>query len=192
MEIIKSPGLVAESFAEWRSGDRGAGDVLYSLTFHRLRMIAARMLRREDPRHTLQPTALVHESLLSLWHSRTNIADERHFFNLAARAMGQALIDAARRKKAAKRVAPEMVPEFFRHSPDACPERQVDARRALDKLRELDPRVAETVLLRCVEEMTIEEVSIRQGIGRWRVRENYDFGLEWLAEKLSSAINPAR
>lgn len=50
----------------WRHGDSAALEKLQPLVYSELRRIAARQLRRERPRHTLQPTALVHEVYLKL------------------------------------------------------------------------------------------------------------------------------
>jgi RNA polymerase sigma factor (TIGR02999 family) len=71
--------------------------------YDELRTLAAGYLRRERPDHTLQPTALVHESYLRLLNQRTvDWSDRLQFLSIAARMMRRILSDhatAARRRK---------------------------------------------------------------------------------------------
>lgn len=55
-------GSVTILLNELAGGDRGALDRLVPLVYAELRRIAQAQLRSERPRHTLQPTALVHEA----------------------------------------------------------------------------------------------------------------------------------
>jgi hypothetical protein len=52
----------------------------------------------------------------------------------------------------------------------------------------MDQQVAETVWLRCVEGLTIAEMSRVQRREEWRVRADYDFGLEWMAGRLRQYV----
>ncbi len=54
----------------------------------------------------------------------------------------------------------------------------------LERLRHIDPAAAEIVWLRCVEGLTIEEVSQSKGREFWRVRADYEYGLRWMARQL--------
>ncbi len=72
--------------------------------YDELRRIAAHAMRREADGHTLQTTALVHETYLRLvdqrdadWHNRAQ------FFGVAANVMRRVLVDHARERLAAKR-----------------------------------------------------------------------------------------
>jgi RNA polymerase sigma-70 factor, ECF subfamily len=77
--------------------DRGELDHLFSVTYEELRRLAA-AVRRGDPSATLTPTALVNEAWLKLAGSQGLAAASRtHFKRIAARAMRQVLIEAARR-----------------------------------------------------------------------------------------------
>ena len=78
-------------------------DMLYSLAYEELRRLARAALRREA-HATLSPTTLVHEAWLKLRGSRALHAESPlHFKRIAARAMRQVLVDAARRRNAEKR-----------------------------------------------------------------------------------------
>ncbi|MEO6444063.1 MAG: ECF-type sigma factor [Gemmatimonadaceae bacterium] len=83
--------------------DRRALDALFSETYEELRRLAA-SVRQGDPSATLSPTALVNEAWLKLADSPHVAQTSRlHFKRIAARAMRQVLIEAARRRLADKR-----------------------------------------------------------------------------------------
>ena len=72
--------------------------------YSHLRRLARRLLARERPDHTLQPTALVHEVLLRLGRGGTpGGADHRLCMAIAVRSMRQVLVNHALRRRAAKR-----------------------------------------------------------------------------------------
>src|SRR5258708_39906157 len=88
---------------------RRALDDLFSLTYEELRRLAA-CVRRGDPSATLSPTVLVNEAWLKLANSpELGSSSPLHFKRIAARAMRQLLIEAARRRGASKRGGEEDV-----------------------------------------------------------------------------------
>src|SRR6266540_3313886 len=85
--------------------DRLALDQLFSAAYEELRRLAS-SVRRRDPSATLSPAALVNEAWLKLAGSPGIGATSRlHFKRIAARAMRQVLIEAARRRNAWQRGA---------------------------------------------------------------------------------------
>ena len=78
-----------------RAGDAHAGDELMSAVYAELRRIAGAKMAREQPGHTLQPTALVHEAWMRLGDQ--TFENRAHFFSAAAEAMRRILVDRARR-----------------------------------------------------------------------------------------------
>jgi RNA polymerase sigma factor (TIGR02999 family) len=173
-------------FQQTQQGNRLAQNAFYGMTFRRLRSIALMLLQKERAGHTLQATALVSEVFLKLRGLGTRILGEEHFFRVAARAMQQVLIDSARSKFARKRIPPELISEFLTQAnpaqtdPDLC----LSVKIILERLRQIDPAAADVVWLRCVEGLTIEEVSQSQGREFWRVRADYEYGLHWMAKQL--------
>ncbi|MBS0190331.1 MAG: RNA polymerase subunit sigma [Planctomycetes bacterium] len=86
------------------SGDRRAADDLLPLVYSQLRAAAQNAMRNERPDHTLQATALVHEAYAKMVGGQpVDWANRAHFYDAAARAMRQILIDHARAKNAEKR-----------------------------------------------------------------------------------------
>src|SRR5437868_8841247 len=176
----------ASLFEKAQLGDNAAQDAVYRLAFYRLKTIASALLRRERAGHTLQPTALVSELFIKLHRIETRILSEDHFFHLSARAMRQVLIDHSRIRKPAPKVSIELIRELLppRNPGMADPESALTVKIVFEKLRSIDPQVAETVWLRCVEGLTVAEMSRSQSREEWRVRADYDFGLQWMANRL--------
>src|SRR5213078_1391573 len=83
--------------------DRKALDHLFSVTYEELRRLAS-SVRRDDMHASLSPTTLVNEAWMKLAGSPAfRSTSPLHFKRIAARAMRQVLIEAARRRRAAKR-----------------------------------------------------------------------------------------
>jgi RNA polymerase sigma factor (TIGR02999 family) len=181
-----------DSLASWfgraQQGDRAAQNAVYSMAFCRLRSIASALLQRERAGHTLQPTALVSELFLKLRRLETRISSEDHFFRISARAMRQVLIDSARAKSNGTHIPPaliqELLPGVARANGD--PDLHLAVKMVFERLRAVDPKAAATVWLRSVEGLTLEEVRRRQGRKMWRVRSDFEFGLQWMHDRLKS------
>ena len=102
--------------------------------------------------------------------------------------MRQVLVDHARTRRAQKKIPRELIAELL---PDiaqtgADTELRLTIKAVFESLRDIDPKAAETVWLRSVEGMTIDEVSRSQRRKFWDVRADYDFGLKWMADQLKS------
>src|SRR5262245_18496344 len=92
-----------------RSSNRSDLDDLFSVTYEELRRLAA-TVRRGEASATLNPTALVNDAWLKL-SGNPAVAHTSllHFKRIAARAMRQVLVEAARRRRAQKRGGPDVV-----------------------------------------------------------------------------------
>ena len=177
---------LTQLFEKAQQGNREAENALYRLVSFRLRHIANALMQREHPGHTLQPTALVSEFFLRARGLRWGIRNEEDFFHLSARVMKQVLVDHARRRRTRKRMAPEGLHELLASTGQThlSPETRIAVNTALEELRGMDPVAATTVWQRCVEGMTLDELSRSQGRDIWRVRADCDFGLQWMAGQL--------
>ncbi len=91
-----------------QEGDASAKDELLPLVYSQLRAAAQRLMHNERDGHTLSATALVHEVYLRMFGANAgpSFEDERHFYNAAAMAMRQQLVDHARARLAKKRGGP--------------------------------------------------------------------------------------
>src|SRR3954466_9358780 len=101
---MASPSEVTQLLLEYGRGNQAALDQLFPLVYAELHRMARRYMGQQNPAHTLQTTALIHEAYLRLagdspreWESRT------HFFGVAAKSMRHVLVDHARAHHRAKR-----------------------------------------------------------------------------------------
>ena len=87
-------------------GSDGARESLLEVVYDELHRLAESHMRGERSDHTLQPTALVHETYLRLFREagiRGDMPSRAYFFAAVGRAMRQILVDHARQRKAQKR-----------------------------------------------------------------------------------------
>ena len=94
---------ITQMLRECSGGKREAMDKLMPLVYMELHRQAARYLRRESQGHTLQTTALIHETYLKLIDQRdVRWQNRAHFFAIAAQAMRRIMVDYARTKQREK------------------------------------------------------------------------------------------
>lgn len=145
---------------------------------------------------TLGTTALVHEAFLKL--SAANLAswkDEAHFFAVAARAMRQVLVDAARRELALKRggnAAQAVTFEDALHSPPARAEDLLALDDALARLAAMDPRRAQVVEHRVFAGLSTPETARLLGISIATVERDWRVARAWLAAEVMGGANAGR
>lgn len=98
--------------------------------------------------------------------------------------MRQILVDYGRKRHAQKRVTPDdVLPPYA--VDQSSPEMHLAARQVFDRLRQHDPLAAECVWMRRVEGRTLDEVAKLQNRKVWSVRNDYDFGVEWMLRQLT-------
>ncbi len=180
-------GDVTRLLFELKEGNREAEERLIPLVYQELRRIASNRLRHEAARHSLQPTALVHEAYLRLtrleeidWQSRS------HFFAVSATLMRRILVDHARASQARKRGAGfgtiSLHDELF-----PAPEREPEILaldEALERLAEFDPRQSKIVELRFFAGMSEEETALVLNISARTVKRDWRAAKAWLFSEL--------
>lgn len=144
------------------SCDREMLDRLFPLIYDELRQIARRHLRGERFDHTLNTTALVHESYLSLArHSGVSFQDRSHFLALASTVMRHILIDYARRHRAQKRGG-DRIRVTLREEDLPFEDRTTELLaldEALDALSQRSPRLGQVVECRVFGGLTVRETA---------------------------------
>src|SRR5215813_11434104 len=149
------------------SPERRALDDLFSVTYEELRRLAS-TVKRGDQSVTLTPTALVNEAWLKLASSPRFASTSRlHFKRIAARAMRQVLVEAARRRHANKRGGPEGAAVSFDESAHGIPwtsKALLSLDSALDELERLHPRQALMVESRYFGGFEIGEIATLLGV----------------------------
>ncbi len=147
----------------------------------------------EQPGHTLQPTALVHEAWLRLGGDKASHFQNRaHFIGAAAEAMRRILIERARRRLAAKRgsgAEPVNLDEVEIPSPASSDDELLAVNEALEKLAAHHPRKAELVKLRYFVGMTFEETAATLGIAVPTAKPWWAYARAWLTVEMKDATN---
>ena len=168
--------------------NRQALDQLFSLTYEELRRLAYTVKRR-DPSTTLNPTELVNEAWLKLAKSPAIAAQSPlHFKRIAARAMRQLLIEAARRRNAHKRGGKgEALFVTFEDCFDgaaAGKDELLALDSALTELAGCEPRQAAVIESRFFGGLEMDEIAYVLGVSEATVQRDWRVAKAWLAHKL--------
>jgi RNA polymerase sigma factor (TIGR02999 family) len=170
---------------------RQAFDQIFSLAYEELRRLAS-SVRRGDPSDTLSATALVNEVWLRLAKSPAVAATTRlHFKRIAARAMRQVLVEAARRRNAHKRGGDgEAIFVTFDDSLDGgtgCQEELLALDTALTEFASLEPRQALIVESRFFGGLEVREISSLIGVSEATVLRDWRAAKAWLGQAVRRA-----
>lgn len=181
---------VTQLLARHQKGDGMALKQLFPLVYDELRRIASGYMKRENPGHTLQATALVNEAYFRLvdqkaveWQSRA------HFYGVSAQIMRRILCDHARARHAEKRggdAARLSLDEALGlGSEDATPDLMaLDV--ALNRLAEISERQAKVVEMRFFAGLSVEEVAEALNSSPATVKRDWTFAKAWLHKELSA------
>ena len=178
---------VTQLLVDWGNGDQAALERLLPLVNNELRKLARRYMRRENPGHSLETSALVNEAYLRLidqhhvqWQNRA------HFFGIAAQLMRRVLVEHARNRNRAKRGG-----DWQRVSFDAAAEMGragepdlIALDDALSDLARMDPQQSRIVELRYFGGLTIEETAEVLGISHSTVERDWGLARAWLRREL--------
>jgi RNA polymerase sigma factor (TIGR02999 family) len=185
---------VTRILSQMEEGDPQAAAQLLTLVYDELHRLAAQRMTHEDPGHTLQPTALVHEAYVRLvdvqqvqhWNSRG------HFFAAAAEAMRRILVENARRKHALRRGGDRERVELNAAEP-AAPRVSEDVlalHEALEKLEQQDHVKAELVKLRYFAGLTMEQAAESIGVSPATAHRYWSYARAWLHQEIAGKDVP--
>jgi RNA polymerase sigma factor (TIGR02999 family) len=172
------------------SGDQEALATLFTMVYAELRQAAAAALRHERPEHTLQPTALVHETFVRLaGDSPVWLENRGHFLAIAAKVMRRILVEHARTRNAQKRGSgrhPQSLADIDVAMPTAVADLDLLALdTALARLAALDARQARIVELRFFGGLTVEEAADVMGTSPRTVKRDWQLARAWLKREMA-------
>jgi RNA polymerase sigma factor (TIGR02999 family) len=183
-------GEITQLLLRAARGDRAAEDVLFPIVYGEMRKLAAYLLRSERPDHTLQATALVHETYLRLtgeegiaWQNRS------HFFAIAARTMRRVLVDHARGMNASKRRSVRVSLESALVYSDEQSGEVIALDEALTRLAVWDARQCQVVEMRFFAGLTEEEIAHVLGVSVRTVKRDWTMAKAWLYKELSHSLS---
>ncbi len=157
------------------------------LVYEQLHRLAEGYFRSQPKGHTLDPTALIHETYLKhAYREGGRWKDRTHFLAVAATAMRQILVDHARGREAVRRGGGR---QRITLDESAMPsaERDVDLLaldEALERLAGLDERKARVVELRFFAGLTVEETAAALGVSSVTVKRDWSMARAWIEREL--------
>ena len=158
-------------------------DQLFSLTYEELRRLAS-TVRGRDPSDTLNATALVNEAYLKLADSLRMVPESRlHFKRIAARAMRQVLVEAARRRGAEKRGGDFafVTLDEERTGKMICSDELLALDAALDEFAQLHPRQALMIEYRFFGGFDLAETAELLDVSESTITRDWRAARAWLA-----------
>ena len=191
--MLDSREDVTRVLEQMKQGDERAADKLLPLVYDEFRALARHYLAQERGDHTLQPTALVHETYMKLVdQTRVDWQSRSHFFAVAAQAMRRILVDHARTRQREKRGggrARVILDEAVALSPQKN-EDVLALDEALEKLAQVSPRQAKVVELRFFGGLSVDEVAEALKVSKRTIEGDWTFARAWLAKELRDIETP--
>lgn len=169
-------------------GDGDAGQRAYREIYAELRRLAARQLRY-DHFATLTPTALVSEAFLKLSAGLRALDSRRHFFNIAARAMRQIVVDHARERLAEKRGGDLVRTDITESVADAAldAEQALAVEQAFHTLERQDAELAETLSLRVYTGLSVQQIAELRGVTERTIQRELSLARSYVQMALGHA-----
>ncbi len=183
----KSDSLVAQLLSQAAGGNETAISELLPLVYQQLRAIAQQRMASENPGHTLQATALVHEVFLRLVGDRkVPWQNQAHFYTAAAEAMRHVLLDYAKSKGRQKRGGgrAKMPLNVADLANEENSEQIVALDSALCRLEEQNPGAAQVVRLRFYAGLSVDQTAEALNMSPRTVDRRWKFARAWLYREL--------
>ena len=179
---------VAQLLIEWSNGDKCALDELFPMVLGELRRRAHNALRRERPNHTLQTTALVHETYIKLaGYKHPHCRERAHFFAIAAKAMRFVLVEHARGLRRAKRDGIRIQLELV-HAAELQTKGSAKAilelEEALKALGEIDPLKVQVAEMKVFSGSSNQEIAEALGLSLNQATRYWQFARAYLAREI--------
>ena len=179
---------ITELLVAWSDGDQTSLEELMPLVEQELRKIAHNYMRRENPNHTLQTTALVNEAYIELNNQHSvNWQNRKHFFALSSQIMRRILLKYARDRACAKRGGnfPHVPLEDVNILSDEKSAELIALDEALERLAKIDPLKCTIVEMRYFGGLTIEEISKILGFAPITVGVHWRLAKAWLGREIN-------
>lgn len=194
--VAGDDGPIRRLLDDLSEGDGAAVDELFGLLYEELRDLAHRQRRRWRGNHTLDTTAVLHETYLKLRaQDRIDTASKKHFYALASAAMRHILVNYAERQGAAKRGG-DLVPVTLGRIEASLPATDsgqaatvglAEVDRALRDLERASARSSRVAECRLFGGLTIDETADALGISPRTVKRDWAFAQAWLKRALGDA-----
>lgn len=179
---------ITQLLHRWQEGDLQAREQLFEALYSDLMRVARSRLFNHTG-GTLQPAALVNESLMRLLGAEADYKDRAHFIAVAALKMRSVLVDHLRARAADKRGGGLMQLTLSHASEVAGDDGGgydvMALHQALNQLAELEPRAASMVELAYFGGMNREEIAALLEVSAPTVDRELRFARAWLNRQLA-------
>ncbi|MGJ8662710.1 MAG: ECF-type sigma factor [Marinicella sp.] len=178
------------TFLNQKNLSNDAWEQVLPIVYQQLKHLARKVKSNHQSGQTLNTTALVHDVYLKIKnHGELNIQGSKHFYRLAAQAMRQILIDAARAKLTAKRQAQEVQweDEFtikLMEKPGTTAADLLSIDEALNQLKKGDEKLAQIVELHFFAGYGFEQIADIMGVSESTVYRDWKKARTWLYVQL--------
>jgi RNA polymerase sigma factor (TIGR02999 family) len=183
------PSEITDLLVAWSGGDQTALEKLLPLVEKELHRIASQYMRRENPGHTLQPTALINEAYFRLINQKNVRWQNRaHFFGIAAQLMRRILLNYARDRHRDKRGGAALQVSLSEAAlmSEVKSSELIALDEALERLAAIDERKSQVVELRYFGGLSVEETAEVLKVSPVTVIRHWNMAKAWLARELSN------
>ncbi|MCV9387099.1 ECF-type sigma factor [Reichenbachiella ulvae] len=182
-------GEITQLLAEANQGNISAYNKVFPVIYTELRNIAHRIRFQFYGIQTLNTTAIVHEAYLKIVRNDTDWKSRSHFYGVAAKAMRQVLLNAARGKNTAKRGASSehVCIDDWQEQIDLsekCSKELILLDEVLKQLEQKDQRQVKIVECRFFANMSVDETADILNISPSTVKRNWQTTKAWLYSQM--------
>jgi RNA polymerase sigma factor (TIGR02999 family) len=184
-----TPQEITDLLQAWEQGDQTALEKLLPSVMGELRRLAKGYMRRENPGHTMQTTALINEAYIKLVEqTRVHWENRSHFYAIAAQCMRRVLLDYAKARGREKRGGNAEHVAFS----DVALMSAVQSKEllaldaALKKLDAEDERKSRVVELRYFGGYSVKEVAEILKISERTVARDWRLARAWLRREIKN------
>ena len=173
-------------------GDAAPLLALAPRVYHELHRLAVGFMRRERAEPVMQATALVHEVYVKLIDTRNmTLEGKAHFYAVCAQIMRRILVDAARKRAAARHggglVRVELDDVLHLDLNKGNDQRLIALNDALDELAQGDPRKAKVVELRYFAGLSVEDTAAVLKVSVETVTRDWRLARGWLLAQIKGS-----
>ncbi len=186
---MSSPPEITGLLVDWSNGDQEALEKLIPLVERELHRLAHSYMRKENPDHTLQTSALVNEAYIKLVDQKnTRWQNRAHFFGIASRIMRRVLLNYARDRNRAKRGGKAIHVSLSQAAviSDERTEELLALDEALERLTLFDERKSQVVEMRYFGGLSVEETAEVLKVSPITVMRDWNFARAWLAREMKN------
>ena len=171
-------------------GDAEASRLAFPSIYEELRRVARGVRFQFHGIDTLNTTAIIHEAYLKLSNHSNRWQSSAHFFCVAAKAMRQVLLNAARARQTDKRggvqqhASLEELEDFIALSPETS-EKLIGFEEILQQLERQDALYVRIVECRFFAGMSIDDTAEALSVSPATVKRKWQLARDWLYIQLS-------